>query len=103
MKKVKKQGSIKVVPFPTGEKVPPEMVEYLEAALKHAKEGTLSECVLSFTYDGPSSEDGRSLSPTVKALWRRDGRLDATYADLSALALEILLDLTGRGPDPSDF
>jgi hypothetical protein len=102
MKKPTQPGSVKVVPFPKGEKVPPEIVESLELALKHAKEGTLEECVLSFTCEGkegegPCSEDGHPLLPVRKALWRKDGRLDATYAELSSMAFEVMLDLTGRG------
>lgn len=92
--------SLKVVPFPKGEKVPPEVIESLEKALQSAKDGSLRECILSFTYDGDSSsvcpEDGDPLLPMIRACWRCDGRLDSIHSELEVMAYDVLLELTGR-------
>jgi len=70
--------------------VPPELIAHLESVLQAAKEGTLTECIVSFqVYGDVEATEGRQF------LWRSDGRQDAIHSSCHLLAHNALLSLVG--------
>lgn len=87
-----------LVPFRAEDVLPKEFVERLTHALECAQDGTLKECIFSYTVDdpdGPIHEDGSRLLTGGHFFWRSDGRLDAVHSHLGVLehmALRELVD-----------